>query len=166
MKIGVVSDTHNRYKHIEIICQLFIKAGVSAVIHTGDIASPKALGGFSTLSKAKIPLIGAWGNNDIPVDAMQSTANELDFQFHEGWQKFELYNRAIYLGHDPEEMDVNLLGNLSDTLVLHGHTHRYRLENMNSNIIFNPGECAGMMKNANAIGVVDLTDLSTARIFF
>ena len=33
-------------------------------------------------------------------------------------------------------------------------------------LIFNPGECAGMMKGLNAIGVLDTTDLSTELLRF
>jgi predicted phosphodiesterase len=42
---------------------------------------------------------------------------------------------------------------------LHGHTHRYRLEQNGAQTIFNPGECAGMMAGRNAIGIVDLSTM-------
>ena len=51
-------------------------------------------------------------------------------------------------------------GHLSQQdLALHGHTHRYRLEQESAQTIFNPGECAGMMQGRNAIGVVDLESM-------
>ena len=34
-------------------------------------------------------------------------------------------------------------------IIFHGHTHRYRLEKNNETIIFNPGECAGILKGKN-----------------
>ncbi len=40
--------------------------------------------------------------------------------------------------------------------IIHGHTHRYRLEKVNNCIIFNPGECAGFMKGKNQVGLVNL----------
>jgi len=51
-------------------------------------------------------------------------------------------------------------GHLVDQdLALHGHTHRYRLEQHGAQTIFNPGECAGMMVGRNAVGVVDLSTM-------
>ena len=40
--------------------------------------------------------------------------------------------------------------------IIHGHTHRYRLDKVNECIIFNPGECAGFMKGKNQIGLINL----------
>ena len=50
--------------------------------------------------------------------------------------------------------------------IIHGHTHRYRLEKVNNCIIFNPGECAGFMKGKNKIGVVDLKTKEAKTISF
>ena len=45
--------------------------------------------------------------------------------------------------------------------IVHGHTHRYRLEKIGNCMIFNPGECAGMMKGKNKNGIVNLDNLRT-----
>ena len=42
-------------------------------------------------------------------------------------------------------------------IIFHGHTHRYRLEKNKETIIFNPGECAGILKGKNQIGIIDLS---------
>ena len=44
----------------------------------------------------------------------------------------------------------------SNDFILHGHTHRFRLEKINNCYVFNPGECAGMLKGKNQIGLIDL----------
>ena len=51
-------------------------------------------------------------------------------------------------------------------LILHGHTHRYRLEKIEDTIIFNPGECAGFMKGKNQIGIIDLLAFNPKIISF
>ena len=61
MLIGVVSDTHNNLKNIELIIDLFNDEDVSLVVHTGDIANAKSLDKFSRL---KCSLVGVYGNND------------------------------------------------------------------------------------------------------
>ena len=53
MKIGVVSDTHNNLKNIEIIINLFNDEKVSLVIHTGDITNANSLEKFSKLTSSK-----------------------------------------------------------------------------------------------------------------
>ena len=54
----------------------------------------------------------------------------------------------------------------NNDLILHGHTHRYRLEKIADTIIFNPGECAGIMKGKNQIGIVDLVSIDPKIISF
>jgi predicted phosphodiesterase len=66
--------------------------------------------------------------------------------------------------HDPLEFE----GHLHDghDLALHGHTHLYRYETRGAQVIFNPGECAGHMVGFNAIGVLNLTDLTAELLKF
>ena len=51
-------------------------------------------------------------------------------------------------------------------LILHGHTHRFRLEKIGETIIFNPGECAGFMKGKNQVGIIDLATFTPKVINF
>ena len=51
-------------------------------------------------------------------------------------------------------------------MILHGHTHRYRLETIDKCIVFNPGECAGLMKNKNQVGIINLETIETKIINF
>ena len=51
MRIGVVSDTHNQLRNVERIVELFNAAGVSRVVHTGDITQAKTLKAISPLSR-------------------------------------------------------------------------------------------------------------------
>ena len=51
-------------------------------------------------------------------------------------------------------------------LVLHGHNHRRILERSEGRLIFNPGECAGIMDGHNAVGVVDLAAFDAEVLFF
>ena len=49
---------------------------------------------------------------------------------------------------------------------LHGHTHRYRNEDIGGVKIFNPGESAGILQGKNAVGIIELNTLKIRRIFF
>ena len=51
-------------------------------------------------------------------------------------------------------------------LILHGHTHRYRSEIINNALIFNPGECAGIIAGKNNIGLIDTKNMVDKIISF
>ena len=64
--------------------------------------------------------------------------------------------------HDPRELALHP----GRELALHGHTHRLTVERGAGILVFNPGECAGHMPGRNAIGIVQLTDLSVEILNF
>ena len=76
MLIGVVSDTHNNIKSIKKIISLFNNEDVVSVIHTGDIASAKALEKFSNL---ETKLVGVYGNNDRYESGLDTIAKKCSF---------------------------------------------------------------------------------------
>lgn len=155
----MVSDTHNRLPNIRSIVDLFNEAEVDLVIHTGDVASAGALRAFADLAA---PMLGVWGNNDEPREQLRGAALDLGFHFFEPPHRLELAGVRLLLGHDPEELAIQS----GDELVLHGHTHRHRLERSTGQLIFNPGECAGHMKGYNAVGLVELPRLEAELLKF
>ena len=163
MKIGVVSDTHNNLKNIEVIINLFNDENVPLVIHTGDISSANTLERFSKLNSE---LIGVYGNNDRNEFGLQEVAEKNNFQFQEPPRRLSLLNREIVIFHEPNDIDQYLSENKSINVVLYGHTHRYENNIKNGVLYFNPGESAGMQKGSNAIGILDLINLKAKRIFF
>ena len=163
MKIGVVSDTHNNLNNIEQIISLFNDLQVGIVVHTGDIASSKALEMFSRL---KCDLVGVYGNNDREEIDIKETAKNLNFQFQEPPKILTLFNRKIAIFHEPQTIESFVKKNRDVDIILHGHTHRYRNENKKGTLVFNPGESAGMLNGKNAIGMVNLKNLQAKRIFF
>ena len=161
MKIGVVSDTHNNLANVYDIVALFNGAGVERVIHTGDITQAKTL---DVLAGLDAPLHGVYGNNDVERDALQASAREHGFAFHDPPLELVWAGRRIVVVHDPR--DLAQVPETSATLLLHGHTHMRRCERLGDGLIFNPGECAGHMKGWNAVGVVDLPSLAAEVLKF
>ena len=163
MKIGVVSDTHNNLKNIEIIINIFNDEKVPLVIHTGDISNANTLEKFSKLNSK---LIGVYGNNDRNETGLKEVAEKNNFQFQEPPRRLSLLDREIVIFHEPENIDKFLSANPLINVVLYGHTHRYENITKNGVLYFNPGESAGMQKGSNAIGILDLINLNAKRIFF
>ncbi len=163
MRIGVVSDTHNNLKNIDKIISIFNKEKVGLVVHTGDIASANALEKFSSLA---CPLIGVYGNNDRLEKGLEEVAVRNGFLFKNPPLKITKMNRKIAIFHEPELIDDFLSKNKDQSVVLHGHTHRFRMEIIDDVLFYNPGESAGMQAGKNALGIINLKDLSNERIFF
>jgi hypothetical protein len=163
MLIGVVSDTHNNLKNIEKIISLFNGELVELVIHTGDIANANSLKLFQKLNSK---MIGVYGNNDRNEIGLQEIVEFNSFEFQNPPKLIRLHNRNIAIFHEPDEIEAYISEQQGIDIVLHGHTHRYREEILDKILYFNPGESAGMQKGSNAIGLINLDDLKTKRIFF
>lgn len=163
MIIGVVGDTHNRISNVEKIIDIFNKSEVECVFHTGDITQAKTLRRFSRL---ECPLYVVYGNNDLYEEGLKETAEELNFFLEEPPLKINKYGKQILMFHEPDQIE-DFLGNETEVdLIIHGHTHKFREEIFKGTKIFNPGECAGSIQGSNAVGIIDLTDLKSKRIFF
>ena len=163
MLIGVVSDTHNNLTNIETIVSLFNTEGVTLVVHTGDITNANALDKFSKLNAN---FIGVYGNNDRNEVGLDEVALKNKFQFQEPPKIISKCDKNIAIFHEPDLIAEFLTRNRNIHIILHGHTHRYVNEVRDGILIFNPGESAGMQKGQNAIGIVNLINLETKRMFF
>jgi hypothetical protein len=161
VRIGVISDTHNRLPNVARIVELLNEAQVECVVHTGDITQAATL---EVLARLDAPLIGVFGNNDAGERAALEVA-AARFDMHLSDPPFELHlaARRIVVVHDPRALGGALDGH---DLALHGHTHRHACERRDGALVFNPGECAGHLPGRNAVGVVDLATLDTELLRF
>jgi len=160
MRIAVVSDTHNNLRNVTRIVELVNAANVERVVHTGDITQAKTL---EVLARLHAPLLGVYGNND-ERETIAPVAAQLAMRLVDGHLSFAAAGRRIGVIHDPYEIDDALLS--AHDLLLHGHNHRLVLERRGAALLFNPGECAGMMDGHNAVGVVDLVKLEVELLRF
>jgi putative phosphoesterase len=160
MRIGVVSDTHNRLPNVRRIVELLNAARVERVIHTGDITQARTLHAFADLDA---PLVGVFGNND-EREPLLEVAREHAFELHDGPLELVLAERRIVVVHDPRELAAALRP--EHQVALHGHDHRLAIERGEGRLRFNPGECAGHMEGLNAVGVVDLATLAVELLRF
>ena len=162
MLIGITGDTHNNLKNISKICEIFNSLQVDLVIHTGDITLPKSLRAFKALN-AK--LIGVYGNNDQEEKKdLVKAAAEFNCFFYDEPYYFKLNGVSISIIHHPELINEKMLD--SSNAIVHGHTHKYRDEMLEETLIFNPGECAGLSKGKNKVGLIRTENLKTEIVQF
>jgi hypothetical protein len=161
VRIGVISDTHNHLRNVRRIVELLNAAAVDRVVHTGDITQAKTL---EVLGQLGAPLVGVFGNNDLERDALEPAARRLGIRLAEPPLSLAWANRRLAVVHDPHPVDAALLE--AHDVVLHGHTHRPVHERRNGTLLFNPGECAGMLPGHNSIGVLDLARLEVEWLRF
>ncbi len=161
MHIGVVSDTHNNLSNCRKIVELFNKAGVDRVIHTGDITQAKTLEVFARL---EAPLYGVFGNNDQERDSLAVAIERFGFHFVEPPLILSWAGRKIVVVHDP--LELSQVSVTDYDLILHGHTHLQTIDYKEKQLTFNPGECAGILPGFNAIGVLELADLQPEILTF
>ena len=55
---------------------------------------------------------------------------------------------------------------LDADFIFHGHTHRHKSELVKNALIFNPGECAGILEGKNQIGLIDTKKKTSEIISF
>lgn len=153
MLLGIVSDTHNNLRNVERIVDIFNRAGVDRVVHTGDITQAKTL---AVLARLAAPLSGVFGNNDLERDDLDAACRRLGFDFADGVRHFTWGARRVVVVHDP----LDALSIDGAEVVLHGHNHRTVIDRRDGALWFNPGECAGHMAGHNRVGIIDLATLA------
>lgn len=152
MKIGVISDTHDRLPTFQRAVALFRRLRVDAVFHAGDYVAPFAakLIGPDVLST---PLYCVYGNNDGERKGLKAALPGIV----DGPLRVKLGGKTIVMHHfdgwlKPGDAD-------GADLVITGHTHAVVNEKREGRLILNPGECCGWVTERCTVAVVDLDTL-------
>ncbi len=153
MKVGILSDTHDRRAAAEGALLLFRDARVGMVFHLGDVCGPAVLSGYRDPG---VPLRGVFGNNDYDRDGLQAATSE---GFRQGPHIEEVDGRKILLAHSYGQLQGELTGRGRFDLVLFGHTHRPLTMRVGSALVLNPGESCGLMRGKGTCAIVDLATM-------
>jgi putative phosphoesterase len=158
MKIGILSDTHDRLPLIEQAVERFNAEGVKLVLHAGDFVSP-----FTAIPLAKLDgeFVGVFGNND--GDRLYLTKRfETIGPIHLGYHTFEIDGVRGVLMHEPKSIDALVASGHYD-LVVYGHTHEIDLRE-GPCVVVNPGEACGYLSGRATIVVLDTATMKPERI--
>ncbi|MFC1944356.1 metallophosphoesterase [Chloroflexota bacterium] len=157
MKIGVMSDTHDRIEAVDKAIDLFNSLGLEEVLHAGDLVSPFVAGRFSRL-RARLHYV--WGNNEGDRDFIRTKFGEIGIAPLGDFAALELGNRKIALLHGTSEVIVDSLAGCGTyDIVVRGHSHKAEVVEGNT-LLVNPGEVCGYLSGRRTVAVIDLIELS------
>lgn len=170
MKYLIFSDLHGSAIYSKKIIEKFNKHKCDYMLCLGDILyhgprndlpegyNPKEV--IKDLNEYSSKIIAVKGNCEAYVDQMV-----LNFIIHDEYE-FEYNGRRIIMTHGHIVNPSNHL-NINEGVVLYGHTHIYKVDNINGTLYINPGSTTIPKNNCinsyailenNAISVYDFNE--------
>ncbi len=145
MKVGVISDTHGLLRP-EVA---HVLAGVSHIIHAGDIGAEHVLEGLRRIA----PVTAIRGN----VDSGDWTEDYRDIE------TVHLGRYAFYVLHDVNGLQGKPAPDGTD-VVIHGHSHRASIRTVDGILYLNPGSAGPRrFKLPITLATLDLDDSTELR---
>jgi hypothetical protein len=152
MKVGLLSDTHDRLPAIESLLRYMQQKGVQLVLHAGDFCAPFSLKPFVEMN---MPVIGIFGRNDGDREGLRAFAQRgVGIELFESPHSLELGGQRILMVHDIG--DVNQRSIEGHQIVVHGFTHREEMKHRGETLIVNPGEGCGWLHGEPGGAILDL----------
>lgn len=152
MRVGLISDTHDRIPAIAELVKQMQAAGVGMVLHAGDYCSPFSLKPFED---AHVSVAGVFGRNDGDRQGLQTRAQSaFGAELFESPHSFELNETRVMLVHDIG--DVQKRSVASHDIVVHGSTHQQEMKTRGDTLIVNPGEGCGWLYGTPSAAILDL----------
>ena len=155
MKIGVVSDTHDRLPTFRRALATSQRLGVDAIFHAGDYVAPFAAKLIAPASLAT-PTYCIYGNNDGERAGLKKILPTLV----DGPLRVELDTpagkRIIAMHHFVDWFEP---GDLTGAdVVISGHNHVASVEERGGQMFLNPGECCGWVNDRCTVALLDQSD--------
>ena len=166
MKVGVISDSHDRMPTLRQALAMFKRLKVGAILHAGDLVAPfaaKLLNDPDLVGDT--PVFCIYGNND----GERAGLKKILPQIIDGPMRIELptasgKSRIVVMHHFIDWLKpADLVG---ADVILTGHTHEpvNELKDMPNTLSgkqlrLNPGECCGWVTDRCTVAVLDLDTL-------
>ncbi|MEO5904221.1 MAG: metallophosphoesterase family protein, partial [Gemmatimonadaceae bacterium] len=103
MRVGLLTDTHDRVPAVTELLQAMRDKGVTLVMHAGDYCSPFSLEPFIASNMA---LLGIFGRNDGDQEGLRAVAARgMGMELYESPHSFDVQGKRIMLVHDLGEVN-------------------------------------------------------------
>jgi len=141
MKLGIISDTHDRVDNIIKMVNILNQHQVKLVIHCGDWVAPFTLQYYQPL---KCPLRGVFGNNDGDkfrhLRLSQTKKFKVDVEYEDTFLELEIDKRKLAVYHGDYASITHALVTCGEyDAVFHGHTHVKVNQTVGKVLSLNPG---------------------------
>ncbi len=153
MKVGVISDTHDRLPTFRRALALFKRLRVEAIFHAGDFVAPFAAK-LMAPEVLSIPLHVVYGNNDGERKGLKAVLPNLI----DGPAKIKLADRVIVMHHFFDWLKPSDYADAD--VIITGHTHQVVNETRAGKLFLNPGECCGWVTDRCTVALLDLATLT------
>ena len=147
MRIGVLSDTHDRLPTIRAALERFSQLGAETLIHPGDVVAP-----FAAQVLAAFPgkMHAIYGNNDGERVGLQGVLP----QIQDGPLWLDLLGKRVLVHHFIDWCRPDDIARAD--VIITGHTHRAGIESRDGRLFVNPGECCGWVTGRATAAIIDL----------
>ena len=152
MRIGLMSDSHDRVPAVAELLRLMIAGGCGMVLHAGDYCAPFVLRPFE---ENKLSLAGVYGNNDGDKQGLLTRAQSaFGTELFDSPHSFEIGGQRLLLVHDIGDVQQRSIE--SHSIVVHGGTHKQEMKSRGDTLIVNPGEACGWLYGTPSAAILDL----------
>ena len=150
MKIGVISDTHDRLPTFRRALALFKRMQVQAIFHAGDYVAPFAAQLIAPTA-IDVPLHAIYGNNDGERKGLKAVLPSLV----DGPYSVTLAGRRLVMHHYLDWLTPTDLAGAD--VVISGHNHEASVTQRDGVLLVNPGECCGWVTDRCTAAILDLS---------
>ena len=150
MKIGIMSDSHDRLEKITKAVKLLEGEGAQALIHAGDFVAPFAVKEVLKFSGA---VYGVFGNNDGEIRGIEALWERVYY----GPYLFELGERRIVVSHSEAGLSRSPYGDVD--VMIFGHSHKAEVREGRP-LVINPGSAGGILAPKATCALLDAQALS------
>ncbi len=152
MKIGVISDSHDRLPTLRRAVALFSQMNVDMLLHAGDFVAPFAAK-LLLDRPAAMPLHCIYGNND----GERAGLKKMLPMVQDGPLRLSVGGRTLVMHHwiewlKPEDIQ-------GADIIISGHTHEVVNKKRGSALYLNPGECCGWLTERCTVALLDTEKL-------
>ncbi|MFL5342851.1 MAG: YfcE family phosphodiesterase [Gemmataceae bacterium] len=160
MKIGIVSDTHDRLENTAAALRLLGAAGAEIVLHCGDIESPDTVRLF-----AGWPAHFVLGNCDWNPQGLRYAVAEIAATLHEPFGELDLAGAKIAWAHGHEKRVFEGLEQADKyDYLFYGHTHVAEQHRTGRTLVVNPGALHRVAEKTCVLLDLPTGELTTIRV--
>jgi putative phosphoesterase len=135
MRIGILSDTHDRADMAAAAITLLRRAGAEFYIHCGDVGGKQVLDEL-----AGLPVALVWGNNDLDRRALERYGEKLGIDCHDRLAELEFGGKKFAVTHgDDGSLFQLLIEQQRHDYLLFGHSHELHDSREGRLRLINPG---------------------------